>query len=378
MNRIIVSLLILSVLCYESIAQKSFQKMVGTDSGDEVYNVLQTNDEGYIVAGITTPSHANRRVYLVKFDRWGNHQWEKELGEGGDATCKSIYPTTDGGYIMGGYYSFEGTYMALVKTDAKGNLQWANTYGKKSAASSGYSARQTVDGGYIICGSTTGKGEGDVYIVKTNASGDMVWEKTYGGDGSDVAFSIYQTTDSGYVVAGQTLSFGHADGDIYLLKISADGTEEWTKTFGGANTDKANCVRQTSDGGFIVTGDISNKTEDIFLIKTDAKGKKLWQKTFGGTDEDHGRSVEQTDDGGYVIGGFTRSFRNKINDRDFYLIKTDSTGNEQWHKTFGGTGDDYGYSCKQTIDGGYIFAGFSDTNRYLNDVMIVKTDANGN
>ena len=378
MIRLVLSLLLMSVLYSLSVAQKSFQKMVGTDSGDEVYTVLQTNDEGYIVAGVTSQSHANRKAYLVKFDRWGNHQWEKAIGEGGDATCRSIYSTTDGGFIIGGYYSFEGTYQALLKIDANGNQQWANTYGKKSGSSYGYSAQQTADGGYIICGTTTSSGGGDVFIVKTDSAGNMLWEKMYGGEGFDVGFSIRQTTDSGYIVAGQTTSFGHSDGDTYLLKIKPDGTEEWTKTFGGANIDQATCVRQTADGGFILTGDIGNKTEDIFLIKTDAKGKKIWEKNFGGTDEDHGRSVEQTADSGYIIGGFTRSFRNKINDRDFYLIKTDGTGTEQWYKTFGGTGDDYGYSCKPTTDGGYIFAGFSDSNRYLNDVMIVKTDANGN
>jgi hypothetical protein len=379
-KKVILAMLFVSAVYLSLEAQPTFQKMVGSESGDEGYAVLQTRDSGYIVAGITHPGNKHRAVYLVRFDSVGNHIWTKTLGEEGESTCKSISPTTDGGYILGGYFSQAGTYQLLIKIDAEGNQQWSRTYGEKSGNSLGYSALQTVDGGYIICGSSTGKGDGDAYIVKTDAAGNPEWQNTYGGQGSDVAYSISVTTDGGYIVAGQSGNADFSNANIYLLKLNTNGAKEWSKTFGGneKNFDQANCVRQTADGGFIVTGDIGNNDDDVYLLKTDVKGKKLWDRSFGGAGEDHGRSVEQTTDGGYIIGGFTRSFKGKATDFDFYLIKTDASGDKQWDHTYGGWGDDYGFSCKPASDGGYIFAGYSDSDRNgWNDVMLVKTDANG-
>lgn len=183
------------------------------------------------------------------------------------------------------------------------------------------------------------------------------WEKILGGDETDIGYSVQQTTDGGYIIAGETYSFGVAVSDVYLIKTDATGEEVWSKTFGSTRYDRGKCVRQTTDGGYIVAGSMepSGPGTDVYLIKTDANGDEIWSKTFGGGDYDYGESVQQTDDGGYVIVGYTQSFG--AGNADVYLIKTDANGDEIWSKTFGGSGYDVGYSIIQTDNSGYIIVG---------------------
>ena len=215
---------------------------------------------------------------------------------------------------------------------------------------------------------------------KTDANGDSLWTKTFGGTETDAGNSVQQTTDGGYIVTGTT-SFG-VFCDVYLIKTDGNGDSLWTKTFGGTHHDKGHSVQQTTDGGYIITGETwwssSNGYRDVYLIKTDGNGDSLWTKIFGGTGIDVGNSVQQTTDGGYIITGETESFGN--GGQDVYLIKTDGNGDSLWTKTFGGTSNDYAYSVQQTTDGGYIITG--RTNSFGNgggaDVYLIKTDSNGN
>ena len=200
--------------------------------------------------------------------------------------------------------------------------------------------------------------------------------KTYGGTSDDYGYSVEQTADGGYIIAGQTTSFGAGNSDVYLIKTDASGNTTWTKTFGGAYSDVARSVQPTADGGYIIAGyteSFGAGSYDVYLIKTDT----TWTKTFGGTSHDYGYSVEPTADGGYIIAGSTRSFGAGID--DVYLIKTDAIGNATWTITFGGTDFDYGQSVRQTSDGGYIIAGYTSSfGAGFYDVYLIKTDANGN
>ncbi len=152
------------------------------------------------------------------------------------------------------------------------------------------------------------------------------WEKTFGGADADYARSVQQTTDGGYIIAGSTHSFGNGDTDTYLIKTDGNGVEEWYQIFGGANDSYAASVQQTTDGGYIIAGRITNPgTYDVYLIKTDVNGVEQWNKKFGGPYLEFGFSVQQTTDGGYIIAGSTQSFGNGASDA--YLIKTDGNGN---------------------------------------------------
>ncbi|MFZ8835383.1 MAG: hypothetical protein ACO2O5_14500 [Candidatus Caldipriscus sp.] len=301
-------------------------------SWDIAISVQQTSDGGYIVAGSTASFGAGGwDIFLIKTDAKGNIQWAKTYGGTSWDIASSVQQTSDGGYIVAGLtLSFgAGNWdIFLIKTDAKGNIQWAKTYGGTDDDSA-YSVQQTSDGGYIVAGYTRSFGEGsDILLIKTDAKGNIQWAKTYGGESSERASSVQQTSDGGYILAGSTASFGAGEGDIFLIKTDANGNIQWAKTYGGARDDRASSVQQTSDGGYIVAGSTASfgaGLDDIFLIKTDAKGNIQWAKTYGGTSYDWAFSVQQTYDGGYILAGFTGSFG--TDGAGIFLIKTDARGN---------------------------------------------------
>jgi len=184
------------------------------------------------------------------------------------------------------------------------------------------------------------------------------WSRTFGGSENDWGYSVQQTSDGGYILFGTTESYGAGDYDFWLIKTDAQGNKEWERTFGGSDWDWGTSVQQTRDGGYILLGgtwSYGAGDYDFWLIKTDSQGNKQWERTFGGSDWDWGISVQQASDGGYILLGYTESYG--AGSADFWLIKTDSQGNKQWAKTFGGSEDDQGYSVQQASDGGYILLG---------------------
>ncbi len=344
-----------------------WEKTFGGSDNDWGYYVQQTTDGGYIIVGGTMSytTDANEDVYLIKTDASGNKQWGKTFGGSDDDWGYSVQQTTDGGYIIAGivgsnsFLDHHGD-VYLIKTDALGNVQWEKTFGG-SGDDWGCSVQQTTDGGYIITGCTeSGAGDDDVYLIKTDALGNVQWEKTFGGSGDDWGCSIQQTTDGGYIISGMTASYGAGGCDVYLIKTDALGNNQWEKTFGGSSYDDSGSVQQTTDGGYIIAGGTEScgaGSCDVYLIKTDASGNAQWEKTFGGSGIDNGFYVQQTTDGGYIIAGETGSYSTDIHPQDIYLIKTDASGNAQWQKTSGGSLMEYCGSVQQTTDGGYIIAG---------------------
>jgi predicted secreted protein len=338
-----------------------WNKTYGGSRSEMAYCAQQTIDGGYFIAGYTSSFGAGAAdFWLVKTDSNGNLQWNKTYGRANQDEAYAAQQTTDAGYILVGSTSSIETSLLdfwLVRTDSNGQELWNRTYGG-SQEDVAYSVDQTADGGYIVAGSTNsfGSGNADFWLVKTDSNGNLQWNKTYGDFYDDVGYSVQQTTDGGYAVCGYTGSLGAGYEDFWLVKTDSDGNPEWNKTYGGIDSEYAYFLQQTSENGYIIAGSTYSLTTefDMWIVKADSSGNMQWNRTYGGSLDEEAYGVRQTNDGGYVIAGFTDSFGNN---REVYLIKTDSSGSIEWTQTYGGAQKDEACAVQQTSDGGYIVSG---------------------
>ncbi len=367
-------------------AQQRWTRTYGGTEEDEGRSVQQTLDGGYIVAGKTASFGAGYDdVDLDQPDAAGETLWTRTYGGVVRDWGWSVLQTPDTGYIIAGYTTSYGSGngdIYLVKTDAAGNYVWGQPIGG-TGLDEGRSVQLTTDSiflAYIIGGSTTSSGAGsyDFYLVKTTAGGDSIWTRTYGGTNEDVSYSVLRTLDSGYVMVGYTASYGVGGQDVYLVKTNAVGDTMWTRTYGGIGNDVGYSVQQTPDSGYIIAGYTASYgagNNDVYLIRTNASGDTLWTRAYGGRNDEQGNFVRQTFDGGYVIAGQTMSFG--AASQNAYLIKTDASGDTLWTRTWGGNGVDFANSVEQASDGGYIIAGYTAPPAGSGDVYLIKTDADG-
>jgi hypothetical protein len=362
-----------------------WQKCLGGTSADRGSSIMQTSDGGYVVVGYSqsndgdvTGHHGNSTYYdywIVKLTGVGAIQWEKSLGGSNDDEASYIRQTNDGGYIVTGYSrSIDGDVTGhhgsvgvddywVVKLSSSGSLQW-----QKSLGGSGYDRptciEQTTDSGYIIAGRTNSMdgdvtglhgGNYDYWIVKLNSSGSIQWQKCLGGTSGDFATSIQQTSNGKYIVAGYSQSTdgnitgNHGSYDYWVVKLDTIGSIEWQKSYGGASSDQAYFIRQTSDDGYIVTGtatswagDVtghhgSSNNDDYWMAKLDSVGTLEWQKCLGGSGSDIGYCTQQTTDGGFIVTGSTTSQDGDVTGLhapylDYWIVKLEgSVGiNKEW------------------------------------------------
>ncbi len=358
-------------------------KTFGGTKDDWGNSVRQTSDGGYIIAGATDSYGAgNDDLWLVKTDSSGDTIWTRTYGGTNSDVGSAVEQTRDGGYVIVGTtmsYDLLSCDIWLSKSDVLGNRVWMRTFDLRDWAE-GYAVQQTQDEGYIIAGDAVGEDHyDDVWLIKTDANGASVWTKTFGGSSEDVGRAVQQTNDGGYVVAGSTMSFGAGGRDVWLIRTDASGDTLWTRTYGGTRDDWAQSVQQTQDGGCIIAGStFSHRSDgcDFWLVRTDSAGVMVWDKTYGGSGLNYGCSVQQTLDGGYIVTGRTE-FRG-AGSVDVWLIKTDDGGNTVWTRALGGPHGDMGWSVQQTRDGGYVIAGSTESYGAGGaDVWLVKTDAEG-
>jgi len=349
----------------------------GGSGYDGAYSIQQTADSGYIVAGRTDSfGSGDADFWVFKLDAEGSVDWEKTYGGSLFDEAWSVQQTSDGGYIVaGGTESFGTGYgdLWVLKLHGDGAVDWQRTYGG-GGFDKAHSIEQTVDGGYIVAGGTEvfGTGYGDLWVLKLHADGAVDWQKTYGGDDWDEAWSVQQTSDAGYIVAGGTYSFGEGADDLWVLKLNVDGAVDWQNTYGGGSHDSGRSVQETSGGGYVLAGythSFGTGYGDLWVLKLHADGAVEWQKTYGGSDWDGAYAVQQTSDSGYIVAGRTESFGTGYG--DLWVLKLHADGAVEWQKTYGGSDWDGAYAVQQTSDSGYIVAGFGS------DTCVLKLDANG-
>jgi len=382
----------------------NWQKCYGGSGEDVAFSLIKTEDGGYFFCGYANSTDANISgfhgyydYWAVKFDATGSVEWQKCLG-GSDADIgMSVNQTADNGYLITGYaYSTDGDVIAnhgaddswTVKLSANGTTEWSDSLGG-SKYDWGWSGIQTDDNGYLIAGGAGSEdgnvsenhGYYDAWIQKLNNNGTLQWEKCLGGTKFDEANSVLQTPDGGYIVAGQTSS---TDGDVsgnqgyydaWIVGLDATGGIEWQKCFGGTGDDQANSMIRTEDGGYLIGG-YTNSTDgnvsgnhgdyDAWILKLDADGNLIWQQCLGGTGDDGAQFVTLDSDGGYLVAGYTDSDDGDVSgnhgDYDAWILKLDTDGNLIWQQCLGGTGDDDAASLVQIADERYMVAGYTSSN----------------
>ena len=359
----------------------TFERVYGGPDDDIGFSVQQTHDSGYIMAGATASFGAGGLdIWLVKVDKHGDTLWTRTFGGPDDDVGWSVGLTADSGYVVAGTRSSVATLgdVWLIKTDVNGDTAWTRTYGGPQIDYA-YWVQQTRDGGYIVTGKTASFGAGgyDIWLIKTDANGDTLWTRTYGGTGDDEGNSVQQTGDGGYIIAGTTTSFGPGNQRVWLIKTDSVGETLWTRAFGDDSLDFGGSVQQTADSGYFLAGyerPWSSDSTLFYLVKTDARGDKAWSKAIGGSGGwAEGMCGQQVKDGGYIVVGSCA-----MGLSDVYLIRTDANGDTLWTRTFGGSDLDLGYWVNWTADGGYVIAGQTYSfGAGASDFYLIKTDENG-
>jgi predicted secreted protein len=315
---------------------------------------------------------------------YSQNTWSKTYGTLNNDEAYSVQQTFDGGYILTGNTFPNQPWdsdLYLIRTNSSGDTLWTKTYGG-AGSETGVDVKQTTDNGYIICGynAPVGSGGFDVWLLKTNSSGDTSWTKTYGGNNNDFGNSVFQTDDGGYVIIGSTESFGSGSSDFWIIKTSDTGDSLWSATYGGFYNEIAFEAQATSDGGFIIAGykQLQGFTNsDVWLLKIFSNGEIDWSKTYGGSLDDLAYSVSETADAGFIASGYTKSYGSGM--EDLWLIKTDMYGDTMWTKTFGGLSNDAGNSVIETAEGDFVVCGYTMSYSASGDMdlWLVKTDISG-
>jgi len=311
-----------------------------------------------------TSSHDAKQedVYLVRTDIQGEILWSKSYGGEGRDNGWDVLETEDGGFLVAGFTNSFGAGemdLYLIRTDTNGILLWERTFGGPRSEF-GWALTPTADGGFVLAGQTNsyGEGEEDGYIVKVNAEGEEICSQTFGGQQEDRLFSIDQSADSGFILTGTNRSMGSGNRDLYLVKTDETGELSWSQVFGEEQDDVGHSVRRTSDGGYVVTGytkSFDADSYDSWMVKTDKTGTLEWQKFYGESGDDRTIFGEQAEDGGFIATGYTTGF--DAVGWDVFLVISDSSGDVVWHRTFGGNVDDTGYTVKQSSEGGFVLIG---------------------
>lgn len=349
-------------------------------SSDDGYHEVQLTKPrcgGYAITGVTESFGAGSKdFWLIKTDEAGNMEWNQTYGGTGADWVLSIVETSDSGYVLFGHTNSFGAGnwdFWLVKTDRNGDMEWNKTYGG-SGRDEGRALVQTPDGGYAMAGFTDSFGSGglDWWLVKANSIGEMEWNRTYGTGLNEYAYALILLED-GFAIAGQ--SGPHASSNAWLMKVDSLGNHQWDETYGGTSSDLALSAIRTDDGGFAMTGytrSFESGDQDFWLVKTDETGNMEWLQTYRGAKDDHARHVIQTEDDGYAILGATSS--QGVGGDDIWLVKTNSSGDAEWNQTYGGAMEDWGDSIVQTSSGAFVLAGWTKSYGAGNtDFWLLKT-----
>ena len=383
MKKIIVTCFLILPFTLFSQVVEDWSQTFGGNGNDYGYSVQQTNDGGYIIIGsIYSFGDSTRDIYLIKTNEFGEELWSQTFGGEYSDVGRSVIQTSDNGYILTGRSSTgqqNHTKILVIKTDELGEEQWSRSIGNDSIGGlqSGDDIIQINDGGYVFTGTIRQDGS-KMFLMKINENGLDEWIHTYNDLNGGWGTSLKQTNDGGFIVSGWGVSETTPEilYDGYLVKTNENGEEQWGNTYNYDVWDRIYSVQKTSDGGYVLVGMTKSSQQDqskIYLLKTNENGVEEWNQIIEGEQGVRGRCVLETGDGEYLILG---TINIDSLDTDIYLIKMDESGQEQLSQTFGGNGNDSGYSVQQTNDGGYIIVGSTEVDSLNTDVYLIKMNGN--
>jgi len=369
-------------------------KNYGGTQNERGYSVKQTSDGGYVIVGSSTSYGAGGSdLWILKVDGLGEFSWSKTYGGQGNDIGRDITQTSDGGYIITGYtksFSSGGDMdLWLIKTDANGesclysdggtcsenSSKWIKSFGT-SGNDYGNSVQETSEGDFIVAGKS-GRIP-SVFVIKTNSSGEKIWENLYGTGPGDRAQYIIERQDLGFLIVGKE-NANNVDDKLCLINIDTDGAEVWHSLYGGGGADGGNHISEVSGGGYIIAGATKSygngNWDDLWLVKTSTGGSMEWQKTFGGSYTETGNYAHEKDAGGYMVTGSTESIGQGL--YDIWVVSTDYTGNEIYSQTFGGSMDDKAIRGARGNSGELLIIGYTESfGNGGENVLFIKIDPN--
>jgi hypothetical protein len=317
-----------------AIGDTLWTRTFGQGSAEYAESACLTSDSGCIMVGASQSFGNGAQILIVKCDKNGNVIFSKTCGGASDDYPYSIKQTTDGGYVIAGYtqsYAFGYADGYIIKTDPSGNVTWTTTIGRNFGQVCMFHVIQTNDGGYAL----SGHNEYDLYIVRLTQGGNILWTKTWGGPAIETGDAIIQTLDGGFLVGGTTSTYGSGMEDLVLIKTDLNGNFTWVKTYGGSNRDVLSSIINTTDGNYAMTGGTESfgvQSINSYLLKVNPAGIVLWSKTFGSVGMEITYSIKETSDGGFILAGNTYNSFNVVQ-RAIYIIKTDTAGKSSCNET---------------------------------------------
>ena len=349
-----------------------WQKTYGGSDNDRGQTIIQTQDGGYAIVGSSastdgdiTSNNGAQDFWLAKLDAQGDLSWEKSYGFQGNDIGISVIQTNDSGYLLTG----------ILDVTASGGQGNTSRYTQRHAG-------------------------GDYWAIKVDASGDLEWSRYYGGNFTDTPEGIVQMEDNGFIIAGGSdsedtdISSNIGSYDFWVIRIAADGDLVWEKSFGGEEIDEAKAITKSSDGNFVILGetrsnsvDVSsnNGAADLWLIKISAEGNLIWEKSLGGSSFDVGRAISITEDNGFLLAGSSRSSDGDVSENkgqnDAWAVKVDRNGAMQWEKTIGGSNIDLAHGIAALSDGSVIVVGDTSSNdgdivenKGFSDLLLIRIE----
>ncbi|MGB9788227.1 MAG: hypothetical protein ACPLVD_05330 [Dictyoglomus turgidum] len=346
MRKVLIFLFLVSLTFTPIFSQDKFlggwEKVYGGPKSEKGYGIVKVED-GYLLGGETTSlGSGGKDIYLLKIDKDGNKVFEKAIGGPKDDYSFSMIEGKDGYFIVGATRSFGAgnSDVYVVKVNGNGDILWQKTYGGRGFEE-GWRIVKDNEGNYIIVGRTNsfGSGQYDLYLIKIDENGNLLWERAYGREMSEYGYGVCNDED-GYVAVGITNSFSEGQ-DIYVIKVDKNGNLLWEKIYGGKGYDYAYDITN-GDDGYLIVGNSNSFSDsvDLYVLKTNKNGDKVWEKTYGGKGYDTGFSVLRTDTKYLIVGG---SNSQGAGNSDLYVVKLDEKGNLIWEKYFGGADLDEGW-----------------------------------